>query len=300
MSPVSIRIALDWTPNTIHTGLYVAIAKGYYASRNLAIELLPPDADYTSSPAKRLASGEVDLAVCPSDSCIAYRETGKLDLKAIYAILALDASAIVSTKPEFSKIKNLQNGTYGSYNARYEDYIVKSMVAQDGGKADNMKVENSSGKLSLFEEMRKGNVDATWVFLPWEGVEAERDNIVLNVFKPEDYGVPYGYSPVIALDAKSQTYSNDVLADFVAATREGYAFAQSNAVESAQYLEAHCVPKRSVEFLEQSQKAINGFYGEAGRLGRMEIEKWDTWVGWLRDQGLLEGDVRGKDLFVNI
>jgi len=35
--------------------------------------------------------------------------------------------------------------------------------------------------------------DATWVFMGWEGIEAKRRDVELNVFKLEDYGIPYGY-----------------------------------------------------------------------------------------------------------
>lgn len=98
MPVTTLRVALDWTPNTIHSGLYLAKEKGFYKEHNLEVELLPPDAKYSKTPAKRLESGEVDLAICPSESCIAYNETGKMQLQAIYAILQKDASAIVGTK----------------------------------------------------------------------------------------------------------------------------------------------------------------------------------------------------------
>ena len=31
--PATVRLALDWTPNTNHTGFFVARAKGWYATR---------------------------------------------------------------------------------------------------------------------------------------------------------------------------------------------------------------------------------------------------------------------------
>jgi hypothetical protein len=31
----------------------------------------------------------------------------------------------------------------------------------------------------------------------WEGIEAELRGVNLNVFKLEDYQVPYGYSPLL-------------------------------------------------------------------------------------------------------
>ncbi|KAI6871890.1 hypothetical protein KC334_g18730, partial [Hortaea werneckii] len=39
-----IKVALDWTPNTVHTGLFLAREAGFYSSRNLDVQLLPPDA----------------------------------------------------------------------------------------------------------------------------------------------------------------------------------------------------------------------------------------------------------------
>ena len=98
-SKTTIKVALDWTPNTIHTGLYVAQQTGLYAQRGLDVQLLPPDADYSQTPAKRLETGEVDLAICPSESCIAYAQSGKMKLKAIYAILQKDCLLYTSPSP---------------------------------------------------------------------------------------------------------------------------------------------------------------------------------------------------------
>ena len=35
-----ITFVLDWTPNTNHTGLYVALANGYFAQRGLDVEVV--------------------------------------------------------------------------------------------------------------------------------------------------------------------------------------------------------------------------------------------------------------------
>lgn len=298
-SKTTIKIALDWTPNTIHTGLYLAQAAGLYANHNLDIQLLPPDTDYTKTPAKRLENGEVDLAVCPSESCIAYNQNGKVKLQAIYAILQRDASAILSTK--LNKMSELGGGkVYGSYNARYEDSIVKAMVKHDGGDPEGVKMERQVGKLSLIDSAISGDVDATWVFLPWEGVEAQMKSVKFSAFKTADYGVPYGYSPVIAQNAGSGKLDAETLSKFITATREGYSRAISNVEEAVKVLGPHCEPSRSGDFLHTSQRAINGYYSDGPTLGAMSWEKWRTWLSWLEDKGLLERDsVNVDDLFTN-
>jgi ABC-type nitrate/sulfonate/bicarbonate transport system substrate-binding protein len=286
----TIRVALDWTPNTIHSGLYLSLAKGLYSKAGLDVQLISPDASYTQTPAKLLESRSADLAICPSESCIAYAESRapKMHLQAIYAILQRDASAIVSTK--LSRIRELGEGkVYGSYNARYEDRIVRAMVSKDGGNADGVRVESSTGKHSLFDAVKAGSIDATWVFMPWEGVEADGEGVAIHAFRMEEYGIPYGYSPVIARNAASDAISDEIFGDFVKATREGYELAVRDPEAAVDALKGHCVPQREKGFLGKSQASINQFYGDGGgELGRMSEEKWETWVQWLREQKLLQ------------
>ena len=40
-----ITFVLDWTPNTNHTGLYVAQAKGYFEEVGLEVEIVQPPED---------------------------------------------------------------------------------------------------------------------------------------------------------------------------------------------------------------------------------------------------------------
>lgn len=294
----SIRVALDWTPNTIHSGLFIAKAQNLYSDAGLDVQLLPPDASYSTTPARLLEAGEVDLAICPSESCIAHAEGGKMKLQAIYAILQKDASAIVSIGDSFTKFKDLQSGKYGSYNARYEDHIIRAMVTADGGDGEKVAIESSKGKLSLFDELKAGNIDATWIFLPWEGVEARQEGVKLNVFRTEDYGVPYGYSPVIAYNAAKSKVPDEVLQKFVQATRKGYEIALKDPHAAVEALKDRCIPARSEEFLLESQTDINKYYQDRDTLGSMEQSKWKTWIEWLKKQNLVaKQDISPEDLF---
>lgn len=317
--PTKIRVALDWTPNTLHSGLFLAQHHNLYSSHNLSVELITPDPSYTTTPAKLVRDGKADLCLCPSESVIAYAEgkdsasQSSFRLQAIYAICATDASAIAArsdraTRPADLGAKAL---TYGSYDARYEDDIVRAMIAHDGGSAERLKIRGAPdvGKLDLFSavmEGEPGGVDATWIFTPWEGIEAEiaqeRDGgVELSLFVPGKYGVPYGYSPVIARAAGAAAgVSEEALGAFVKATREGYVMAMKESEKGVEVLSGKCRPERSDEFLSRSQKAINEFYGEAEKLGMMEKARWEGWVRWLEGKGLLkEGRVEVGELFTN-
>ena len=299
----TLRVALDWTPNTIHTGLFLAQHLGLYSSAGLDVQLLSPDPAYATSPAKQLEQGAADLAICPSESCIAYAENGKMHLQAIYAILQRDASAIYSKGLE--RVGELGSGgkVYGSYNARFEDAIVRAVVERDGGKGEAVGIQRETGRLSLFEAARKGEVDATWVFVPWEGVEAELEGVEGKYFRLEEYGVPYGYSPVIArkVGGGEREVNVDVLRRFVEATREAYEIVSKDLRAGVDALRPFCRPERSEEFLVKSQERINEFYGDgSGRLGSMSEAKWRSWIAWLEEQKMLEtGAVKVDSIFTN-
>ncbi|KAF1819771.1 NMT1-domain-containing protein [Dissoconium aciculare CBS 342.82] len=287
MASTTIKIALDWTPNTIHS------------DRGLDVEILSPDAEYTKTPAKRLEAGEVDLAICPSESCIAYNETGKMPLQAIYVILQRDASAIAST--HLGSMRGLSGKKYGSYNARYEDAIVKAMVTHDGGEGSAVEIVQSEGKLTMFEALLTGRVDATWIFLPWEGVEAESKAIKLNHFPLKDFDIPYGYSPVIARN-KAANLSPETLKAFLSATQQGFQHSIDHPEDAVEALHEHCEPQRSREFLRASQTSINQFYaGDEGSLGTMAPAKWNAWIKWLVERELIKDSARvqSASIFTN-
>ena len=68
MSPVSvlaeeekekITFVLDWTPNTNHTGLYVAQSQGFFEDQGLEVEIVQPPEDGADT---LVASGKRSLA----------------------------------------------------------------------------------------------------------------------------------------------------------------------------------------------------------------------------------------------
>ncbi|EME85902.1 uncharacterized protein MYCFIDRAFT_210358 [Pseudocercospora fijiensis CIRAD86] len=223
-----------------------------------------------------------------------------MKLQAIYAILQKDASAIVSTK--LNSMKELGNGKkYGSYNAKYEDAIVTAMIQKDGGDSEKVQVERNHGKLSLFDAVKNGSVDATWIFVPWEGVEAQMEHVDTKHFLLEDYGIPYGYSPVIARNA-AKSPPGEVLSAFIAATREGYEHAMKHPHETADILHHITTPQRSKDFLLMSQTSINYYYTDLGlKPGFMDSTKWTAWLKWLKYHNLLTRpeEIREQDIFTN-
>ena len=131
-----LKIALDWTPNTNHIGIFAAKKLGFYKEQGIEVEILNPISDnYQVTPGKKLALGIADFAIAPFETVISLNnKENAIDAIAVFAILQEDISSIASLKSSKIKTPKLLDGkTYASYKARYEDSIVKEMVKNDGG-----------------------------------------------------------------------------------------------------------------------------------------------------------------------
>ena len=91
-----VTVILDWTPNTNHTGLYVAKEKGYYKDLGLDVEIIQPS---EGSSLQLLAAGKGDFAISyQEDLTYARTSDNPLPVKAIAAVIQHNTSGFASPK----------------------------------------------------------------------------------------------------------------------------------------------------------------------------------------------------------
>lgn len=293
----TLKLALDWTPNVNHIGFFVAEANGFYKAKALNLELINPEQDkYATTPAKKVEIGLADFALCPTESLISYQtKTPAFALVGISSIFQEDLSAISVLKTSAIKSpKDLDGKNYASYKARYEDGIVKAMIKKNGGKGD-LKITYPD-KLGIWNRLVEGNADSTWIFLNWEALQAEAEGIELINFKLAHYGIPYSYSPVIAGNKMKLNQHKQAVVDFLDATKTGYFFAKDHPEEAAEILKQH-IPEYDhnidlVKAIQISSKAL----GTKESWGKIEIEKVDVFLKWLRNQNLEHSEITAESL----
>ena len=297
----TLRVALDWTPNTNHTGFFVAQALGYYAGAGLSVRLLSPAADdYATTPAKKLELGQADFAIAPFESVISlHTKANPVAAVAVAALLQQDISSVaVLASSGLARPRDLDGRTYASYRARYEDKIVQQLVRNDGGTG-NLRLSYPP-KLGIWETLLTGAADATWIFDNWEGVEAEDNGVALSKFRLADYGIPYGYSPVLLTTRPLIDQHAAAYRAFLAATKRGFLFAQANPAEAAEILASHLPPSEAGRIdLLKSQQYTNPYYGPAATWGIMEEHRVREFLNCLIDNGLEDEKIKQYPLFTN-
>lgn len=294
-----VNLYLDWTPNVNHIGFLVANELGFYKDLDLKVQILDPSIDnYKVTPAKKVELGESDFALCPFESVISYRTKDKpFDLTAIAAILQKDLSAIAVIDSRIKSPRYLDNKTYASYGARYEDLIVKQMIINDGGKGTvDFKYPE---KLGIWETLVSKKQDSTWIFLNWEGIEAKNKNISLNYFKMRDFKIPYSYSPVIVGSEKFCNEHQELVKKFLVATKKGFLFSISNKNEAvdilSKFIPGHESELNLEDALEETIKALL----DNNTWGKIRESNINKFVNWLKENEIVESNLSIKHLFTN-
>jgi ABC-type nitrate/sulfonate/bicarbonate transport system substrate-binding protein len=292
--PTAVRLALDWTPNTNHTGFFVAQHEGWYAANGITLKVLP----YTdTAPETLLAAHKADCGISFQDS-LTFAAAAGADITSVMAILQHAASEIaVRADSSIQRPRDLDGKTYGGFGYPNEVPTVKFVIQHDGGRGDFKDVTINT---AAYEALYSKKVDATITFTAWEGVEAKERAIDLRYFKFTDYGFPDFYQVVLACDRQFLEKEPDAARRFVSATVRGFELAASDPDTAAADLIAEnpgafesnpALPLDSARFL-----ATGKFYVDAsGKFGTQTLAQWQGYSGFLYDQGLLT-DANGKKL----
>ena len=226
----TVNLALDWTPNTNHVGLYVAEAKGYFKDADLTVNILP----YTDTGAATLVSnGLADFGIA-GVGFYSQRAAGA-DIKGVYAVVQSDTGRLVTEadRTDIKSPKDLDGKTYGGFGSAWENALVGSIIKGDGGKGDFKTVTLGT---SAYEALGNKTVDFTLEILTWEGVQAELAGEKLNTFKYTDYGIPDQYTTLIVSSEKYLKANPDNAKAFLAAVQKGYAYSVDHPDEAAKIL----------------------------------------------------------------
>lgn len=294
LTPVTLM--LDWTPNTNHTGLYVAKDKGYFAEQGLDVKIVQPSSD--GSVEQLVASGKVDFGVSQQEQVTTAR-ANELPLISIAAILQHNTSGFASlSSKNINSAKDFEGKTYGGWGLPSEDAILKALMAKEKADFSKLKMINIGEADQLTSLSR--DIDLTWIFYGWTGIEAEQRNLKLNMIwlKDVDPALDY-YTPVLVTRESMAKDKVDLVSKFMKAVSQGYAFAIKDPNASADILIKNA-PEANAQLIKTSQTWLSSKYqADAPRWGEQKAEVWQRYAQWLSDRQLLPKMIDPAKAFTN-
>lgn len=285
VEPATVHLALDWTPNTNHTGFFVAKNKGYYADEGITMEVLPYSG---TAPDTLVGNGKAECGIGFEDFMTIAVATGAPE-KAVYAILQKNPTAlIVRADSKFQSPKDLDGATYGGFGLPGEEAILKTMIQYDGGQGT---FKNVTLDTAAYEAVYSEKVDFAAAYQTWETIEARLRGIDLREFRQDEYGIPEYYAIILMCNTDWLAENPDVAKRFIAATVKGWEFANSNPEEAGQILiDENPEELPNTELVMESAKtmASDGYLANsAGQVGCMTLQQWTDYPQFLYDNGIL-------------
>ncbi len=292
-----ITIVLDWTPNTNHTGLYVAKELGYFDEAGLNVNIIqPPENGATDLVASGGAQFGIDFQEYLAP---AFGAENPLPVIAVAAILQHNTSGIVSLKEKgIDNPVKLEGMRYATWDIPIEQAIIEASVTKNGG--DFSKVSLIPAYVDDIVAALNTDIDCVWIYYGWDGIKLELENIDTNFLYIKDmYGDFDFYSPVIIANTDYIENNPDEAKAFLNAVQKGYEYAAEHPKEAADIL-LKAVPELDSSLVYASQEYVSGQYrADAAVWGIIDGSRWDAFYKWVNDNGLVEKEIEAGAGFTN-
>lgn len=290
-------IILDWTPNTNHTGLYVALEKGYYKDAGLDVNIIQPS-DGTAE--ALVATGKGDFGVSYQEN-VTYALTGEdpLPIKAIATIIQHNTSGFASPVSKGIKsVSDFEGKTYGGWGAPSEEAVIKLAMEKNGADFSKVKIV-SLGEDDFFSAV-DGNIDFAWVYEATTLIEAKLKGVDLNYIPVRDIDPALDYyTPILITSTSLINKNSDKVSKFMSATAKGYEYAISNPQESAEILLKYA-PELDKDLVVEGQKYLADKYtDDASQWGIMKVDVWQAYAKLMYDSELIKNKLDVDTAFTN-
>ena len=290
-----ITVMLDWFPNTNHTGLYVALEKGYYEEENLNIKIVQPPEGGT---VQIIGASKAEFGVSYQEE-VTNARSEDIPVKAIAGVIQHNTAGFAS--PKDKKIvtpKDFEGKIYGGSGTPSEAAMLKALMDKNNADFDKLKMINI-GTADFFTSVEK-DVDFSMIYYGWTGIEAELKGMDLEYISMiEVEPVLDFYTPVIIINEELEEKDPELIRKFLKATSKGYEFAIENPEEAANILVKR-VPDLDKDLVLASQKYLSKEYqSDADRWGLMEEKRWKDYADWMFEKDLITNKVDASKAFTN-
>ncbi len=293
-----ITFVLDWTPNTNHTGLYVAEEKGYFEEAGIEVEIVQPPEDGAEA---LVASGKAQFGVSFQDTLApAFATDSPLPITAVATLIQHNTSGIISRKGEgMDTPKGMEGHKYATWDAPIEKAMIQNVVEKDGG--DFSKVELIPSTVTdEYSALKSKQVDAIWVYYAWAGIATQVKGLQTDYFAFKDINPVFDYyTPVVIANNSYLQQHKDTTKAFLNALKKGYEDAIANPQEAGEILLKYA-PELDKDIVLESQKWLADQYkAEVEQWGYIDASRWNAFYNWLSEHGLTEQAIPENTGFTN-
>lgn len=279
---VAATLLLDFQPNAIHTGIYMAVSRGYDGALGVRLRIRAPSA--SSDAVKLLVSRRAEFAILDIHDLAIARERGR-DLVGVMAIVQTPLAAVIA-QPSIRTPRDLEGRRVGVTGLPSDDAVLRSIVSGAGG--DPVKVRSTTIGFGAVQSLLAGRVAGATGFWNAEGVALRARRPAIRVFRVDDYGAP-AY-PELVLTVTRETLQDEpgLVRATVGALARGYEevlIDPENGVSAL--VTATNGPER--EAVQRELDAVSpSFTAGARAFGQLSPQRLRAWARWEQRFGIVK------------
>lgn len=289
-----VVFALDWVPNTNHTGLFLARDLGYYEEEGLKVRIEQSDMAFI----EMVASGAAHLGIASQEQVMQARASfAKVPVVSVAAVLQHNTSGFAS--PADRKIKSPKDFAgkiYSGWGTELEMAFISYLMEKENVDPEEVTVITQSA--TDYIASMETEADFAWIYWGWDGVNAELKDYPIDFILLQDVDPQLDfYSPTIIASEALIEEDPDLIAAFLRATKRGYEKAIEDHALAVETLMKEA-PELDRELVIKSQEYLNSQYiADAEKWGEMKPERWTNFASWLASEDILESKINVEEAF---
>jgi putative hydroxymethylpyrimidine transport system substrate-binding protein len=275
-------LLLDFTPNAVHSGIYVATARDYDDAEGVELDVRAPGA--STDALRLLQAGRVDMAILDIHDLALAREQDR-DIVGVMALVQRPLAAVLA-QPEITRPRDLEGKRAGVSGLPSDVAVLRSVVEGDGGDPDSVKTTTIG--FEAVKALLAQRVAAATAFWNVEGVALKAERPDTREFRVDDYGAPPYPELVLCVTRTTLDEKRPVLEATIRALRRGYTETQ-NDPESALSALGDANPDLDRDAASAQLDAVSpAFTAGADYYGQLREDVLEKWAEWDLQFGIVK------------
>ena len=282
----SVTLALDWYPNANHTGLYVALDRGYFADAGLDVEIYTP-ADPTTV-LQTVGAGRDTFGISYQNDVLQARGQDVPVVSVAALVQHPLNSLMMRADSPIERPRDLVGRTVAIAGLPSDEAYLDTMLRFDGASLDDVEVVNVG--YDLLPAVLSGRADAViGVYWTHETILAEYQGTPVRYLRVEEWGVPDYYELVLVAGEDVVNGQEAVVRSLLGAIQRGYVDAMAD-LDAALDLLLAANPDLVREVEREGLELLAPLWTDNGAVpvGTQTPERWESYAGWAKEQGILD------------
>lgn len=294
-----IDVVLDWYPNAIHTFLYDAVNKGYFAEEGLKVNLISPAESVDALTFVSTKKAEIGLTYPMeviqgvADENMQVRAIGAVTQTSLSCLATLEGSGITA---DMSTLRGKKVGYSGNATSKA---IVETVAGSAGLKDSDFQLINVG--FDLTTALTSGNVDMTdGMMMNDEIITMQNNGYKVKTFQYTDYGVPQMYDIVMVANDEAYDENPEIYQGFLRACSRGFGDMKASEDDALKVImnemNSEDNPLDEKQQRQSYETLLPQMETDQAKFLTMTDQVWQNVIDWMKENDLIKRDVKPSDV----